>query len=172
MQVHPNYPPQKNARDVSTVSPSAEQLRLLSQQTLDLLAEAGDALGGGLCSLLDGVLISGVHGAGSLLARICVLVSGLLGLGGLIHRVHRSKSVAEAREHLKTRNNELSVTDTTSELARQQALSLSLARSLPTSLKCSRPPVPAPQAPRSCRQLRVKCACTRQGTYAMQNLPG
>jgi hypothetical protein len=36
-------------------------------------------------------------------------VSGLLGLGGLVHRVHRSKSVAEAREHLKTRNNEQSV---------------------------------------------------------------
>ena len=81
-------------------------MRLLSQQTHDLLPEAGDALGGRLCSLLDGVLVSGVHGAGSLLARICVLVSGLLGLGGLIHRVHRSKSVAEAREHLKTRNNE------------------------------------------------------------------
>jgi len=58
MQVHPNYAPQKNARDVSTVSPSAEQMRLLSQQTLDLLAEAGDALGGRLCSLLDGVLVS------------------------------------------------------------------------------------------------------------------
>jgi len=146
---YPNYPP-PNARDASTVSPSAEQMSLLSQQTLDLLAEAGDALGGRLCSLLDGVLISGVHGAGSLLARICVLVSGLLGLGGLVHRVHRSKSVAEAREHLKTRNNEQSVTDTTSEAARQQELSVSLASSLPNSLKSSRPPVPAPRAPRSC----------------------